>query len=326
MKSTFKYLFLLFCISCIGLTSCREGWDDDSEFDISTRASFFLTTDGNGLRIVRLVNGGLEADWNTKFGISNANLSDMDLRDNYVWLASGAQRSILQINPETEAVEETFGNLPIAPHFIAVGEEQVIAADTAANRLIFVKKKNGKVVEVNFDQHPGPVLYNNQRFFLVVDTHFVSIYDEKALTPRAVLDCERTIREIHFSEFNNLEVITSDTSGSFQAVIAGTADIFAKAPFAVSYQKIRFTPYFTQRFGNEFLEDLRLVNGELQLPLLDVLYSPLEDFETNFFSGRAYLQRSDTLLVFNLHNQVVEDTLNFPYAMVRVYHQIGGVE
>ncbi|HHG85330.1 MAG TPA: hypothetical protein ENJ82_11345 [Bacteroidetes bacterium] len=317
---------LIFAVSALLLTAGCRGWDDDSDFEIRTRARFFLASANSGKTLIELRDGVLKEAWNTKAGFPDRDLSDVSLRENAIWLSSGNQRSILKTNPETGEIQKSFTDLPIAPHYISVGNEQIIAADTVANALIFIKLRNGKVTQAIFEGQPGFSIYSNGRFYLKVNATQVWVMDEKALSPRAKLEIGAEILEFQLNRYNNVHVQSRDSVQLFQAIIPGNADYISRENFAVTYQKIRYTPYFSARYDSEFLEDLQLLGTDLQTPKKVLILSGANNFEADFFGGTAYITRNDSLFLFDLASNQMQDSLPFPFEMEHVYHQYGVVQ
>ncbi|MEM0997190.1 MAG: hypothetical protein AAGN35_08930 [Bacteroidota bacterium] len=314
------------CLLAFGITGCN-GWDDDSEYAVETRANFYLARTADGNTLIERRNGEVTPDLNALFGIARTVLSEVDLVDNRLWLAAGGQQRIIAVNPETKALTEEFTGLPVRPHHFAVGREQIIATDTLNGAIAFIRLRNGEVVPVEFEGKPGRAIYSNGRFYTQVDDSLVYVYDEQALTPRAQLNIGARITEFQFDRFNNLHVLSRRDTTQFSAIIASNADYISRINFQVTYDQIRYTPYFATRYVSEYLTDLQLEAGTVQTPQLSpILAADIEHFEVNFFAGVLHYFRNDSLFRYDLNAAAPLDSLPFPYAVVGAWHQLSTQE
>jgi hypothetical protein len=323
-RNTPYKLFLAFVI-VVAATGCR-GFDDDNDYAIYTRAGFFLRENPNNgvLSLYRHVDSLLEASWNTKAGISDADLSDAEMVDNVIWIASGPQNAIYQVSPTYASVKERFADLPLAPHFIAVGEQQVMVSDTANRKLAFIKRRNGKVQEVAFEGKPGKCLYNGGKFYLQVDDSILAIYDEKALTTRATIPTAYPIDEILLDSYHNVLIESHDSTLYYEGLISTNADYLVNTLFRVNYNKLRPTPYFSKRFGKEYLFDLQLWGRRLIDERGNVLADSADDFEADFFEGELFYKLHDTLFKKNMASGTITSQLPFSGKLVKSFFQYAG--
>lgn len=306
-------------------TSCR-GWDDDSGFAIRTRASFFLAPANGGNTLLRYADGEMQVAWNTKAGIPDVDLSDVDLRKNALWMSSGRRNLIAEVHPETGEVLRNFDNLPMAPHYLTVGEEQILAVDTIANSIMFIRIRNGKVTAAQFEGQPRFSIYSNSRFFLKNFAGSVSIIDEKALTARETLSFGNNIQDIQTNRYNNIYVLTSDSTAKYWSLIPGNADYIERDNLPANYDKVRYTPYFSGRYGTEYLNDLQLVGSEIQTTKGTLLIPDADNFEVDFFGGSLFYTRADSMYVYDLNGETVLDSFPFAFSLENAWHQYGQVE
>ncbi|MBP6721125.1 MAG: hypothetical protein KA239_02320, partial [Bacteroidia bacterium] len=112
MRNLFgKYLGISLLLTAFTFAGCRM--DDDSSYEIRTYSSFFLIQKPNGLRSIYRYQQDfhqLDSAWNLKASVPDAQLSDASMVDNRIWIASGPQNAILQVNPAYGSVQEKFSN------------------------------------------------------------------------------------------------------------------------------------------------------------------------------------------------------------------------
>ena len=323
---------LLFVLICMMFAGCARGWDDDSQYAIRTRAVFFTSPAQStvGLSLIRYADGIVTRDWNeTAAGIRTVDLSDVDMRDNALWLANTTGRSVHQINPEDGTQLQFIAGLPIMPHYIAVGRDQLMAADTVEDRIVFVRLRNGKVTEANVDGKPGICMYQNGRFFLRVDATQIHIYDEKAMTPRAKLEVSKPVIELQTDRYNTIRLFCKEDSAYYFASISGNADDFIEINGAdvfwnAAFRKIRYTPYFDPRFGTEYLQDLRLRDSIVETAQGQAFTNRAENFEVDFFEGQLFYTDAGMLYRFDLNSMELVDSVSFSGEMRRAFFQYGG--
>lgn len=290
------------------LAGCR-GWDDDSEYEIGTRASFFLMPATNGYSIMKYDEGNLQADWNVDIGFSIADLSAVAMSDGYLWLASGTGNRLVKVNPETGMQEEEVSGLPLRPHHLAIGRSQMIVCDTAAGAIAFIKRRNNKITQLEFEGKPGQSIYTNGRFYTQVDDSMVYVFDESAFTPRAILSIGAKIIGFQLDRYNNVGVRSQDTAGVYQAIIASNADYVSRENFEVAYQKSRLTPYFNRRYTTEYLNDLQLLDSIVQTPQAAEIMTNVDNFEADFFGGTLFFSRGDSFFRYDLNQNPVSDPI-----------------
>jgi hypothetical protein len=304
------------------MAGCRI--DDDSNYAIRTYSNFFLVEKPDGRLSIyqyRPDEHVLDSAWNEKVGIPSADLSDATMVDNLVWVASGPQKVILQVSPTFGSTQERFGSLPLAPHFIAVGEKQVLVADTAAGKVAFVKRRNGDVQEIAFTGKPGMCIYNSGKFYLQVNDSAVAVYDESALSPRSELTIGLPVDELLLNRYHAILVITHDSASTYRVLIDPNADYLIGQPEPVFYSKIRPTPYFSVRFGEEFLRDLQLSGGNLIDEQGTVVADSIADFEADFFEGTVFYTRGQDFVVKSIADLTTVDSLSFQGRFIKSFHQ-----
>lgn len=314
--------FWMLLVMTIAFNSCRL--DDDSSYEIRTYSSFFLVQKPNGLLSIYRYQQDLhqmDSAWNLNANVPDAELSDALMLDNVVWIASGVQKSIFQLSPTFGSVKEKFDNLPIAPHYIAVGEKQVLISDTAAGKIAFVKLRNGDVQEIEFEGKPGKSLYNSGKFYLQVDDSLVAIYDESAMTTRATVSNGLLVDALLLNRYHAIVVISHDSTTTYQVLIDPNSDILIGEKYPVFFTKILPTPYFSAKFGGEFIKDLQIQGGNLMDQTGTILADSIQDFEADFFEGTLFYTRGQDLVVKSIDSLLTQDSLSFQGRMVRSFHQ-----
>lgn len=318
-----RYLSATLVLTLLMLQGCRS-LDDDSEFEIKTYSSFFLVKKNNGdqsLYQYRQADHRLDSAWNVKVGVPDAELSDALMKDNFVWIANATQHLVLQANPSSGIVNESFSHLSIAPHHFSIGEHQVLISDTVANKVAFLKRRNGHLQEIEFEGKPGKSIYNSGKFYLQVDDSLVAIYDETALTVRATIHIGLLIDELLLDRYHTIIVMAHDSSTTFKALITANADYLVGDVFPVLFSKYRPTPYFTAQFGSEYLHDLELLNGNILNEIGFVRADSVLDFEADFFEGTLFYTHGNDFVAKSIVDQTPFDSLSFHGHFLSAFHQ-----
>jgi hypothetical protein len=309
--------FLLVISGCHGL-------DDDSGYEIRTYASFFLvkTQSGNlSLYQYRQDLHQLDSSWNSRANISDADLSDAGMVDNLVWLASGNQHNILQVNPTSVSIREEFGHLPLAPHHFAIGEKLVLVADSLAHEIAFLNRKTSDIQKIQIKEKPGICIYNSGKFYLNIDDSLVAIYDESAMTPRATVRIGSSVDELLLNRYHAIVVMSHDSLRTYRVSIDPNADHLIGENYPVFYAKLRPTPYFNVRFGREYLSDLLAVGPNLTDEASAILADSILDFEADFFEGTLFYTRGRDFVARPIDGLSVMDSLSFQGRFVKSFHQ-----
>lgn len=303
-------------------SGCRL--DDDTDYAIRTYSSFFLMEKPNGeLTLLRYQQDShlLTESWNTTANVPDPDLSAAEMVENVVWIASGPQRSILQVSPAYGSVQEKFGDLPLAPHHIAVGDKQVLIADTTAHKVAFLRRRNGKVQEIAFQGKPGKCIYNSGKFYLQVDDSLIAIYDEAALSPRNTVSVGLRVDELLLTRYHTIVAMSHDSSTTYRVILDPNADVLIGENAPVFYTKLRPTPYFSVRFGTEFLQDLQLLQGNLTDETGTLLADSILDFEADFFEGTLFYTRGQDWVVKRISGLETLDSLAFQGRFIQAFHQ-----
>lgn len=319
-----RKLQLILFLTVLLAAGCN-GWDDDSVYAIHTRAAFFVVEDGTNRHLVRLAEDRLSMDWNASTGVPTGRLGDAIMVENMVWLSDVESNSVIEYDPVQGSSERKYTGLPIRPHRFAVGRTQLFVMDTIANKIAFVRLRNGDVISPEYMGLPQSVRYNNNRFYLQQNDREIAVYDEQALATRAIIPIDGRIEGTYFDKNYSLRVINVDTAGiRYTAIIGGNADYVAIPNYVVDLDMVRYTPYLNVRFGNEVTDDLQLRDGNLETLLLAPLLDSVQDFEADFFDGQVYAKRGDSLLQYSVRLDSVVAKWHFPYQLESAFFQYGG--
>jgi hypothetical protein len=305
--------------ACLLLLGCQS-LDDDSAYEVSNKASFLLVQTQTGYpSIYKYANHALETDWNLKAGVSNANLSDAELVDNFIWMADMAQKSIVQVGPSSAQVQEKYTSLPLTPDYFAVGRKQILVSDAHNHKLAMIKRRNGEVQMLDFDvqNRPGRCLYNSGKFYLVQNDSIIAVYDEQAMTTRAVLSTDMFITDLMLNRYHVIVATGFDSVGYRQSLVDANGDLLIRGTsYPVVYRKARPTQYFAAQFGREYLSDLYLrpqgLGNEIVNDSNITLVPQAEDLEADFFEGNVYYLRDAHLVVRHISTRARLDSLPFP--------------
>lgn len=326
MRSLLPYLHpaCLLCGLLLFASGCN-GLDDDSVYANYTRAAYFDVTDSQGDRqLIRLIDGKLELDWNAQAGVPGADLGEALLIGDQLWLGDIARKAVYQVAPISGEVMRRFEGLPIQPHLMAVGSRQVLIADTALKAICFVTLRQGRAYQPPFTGHPQALLYNNGRFYLQQDSFAVAIYDEAALALRTTVTLPTRITDMAFDRNYQLRLDSQDSSlQRYGAIIDPNGDYLSTPNFRVYYDKVRYTPYFNAPYGSEYLNDLAIRAGNLETTRAEAVLDSIDDFEADFFEGKVYVQRDDSLFRYQIRMDSLLEGYAFPYRMRKAFFLYG---
>lgn len=307
------------------LASGCNGWDDDSIYANYTRAAFFDVSDSLGQRqLIRYIDGKATLAWNAVAEVPGTDLGEALLIADHVWLGNVQRKAIYQVAPISGEVVRRIEGLPIRPHLMAIGTKQLLIADTTANAICFVTLRNGRAYQPAYTGRPQALLYNNSRFYLQQNDSEIAIYDESALALRTTERLPTRILAIAFDRNFSLRVDSRDSTGQrFGAILDPNGDFFSTPNFLVPYDKVRYTPYFDNPFGSEYLHDLQWKDGNLETTRGEPLLDSIDDFEADFFEGKVYVQRGDSLFRYQISLDSLLEGYTFPYRMRKAFFLYG---
>jgi hypothetical protein len=301
--------------------SACQSLDDDSNYEISTKASFFWAKNPDGShQLDRYAEGIIEESFNLKAGIPNEELTAANMVDNVLWLANGPKKTITAVGPESGSQIQRFPYLGIEPHFFAVGANQILIADSAQGKISFVKRKNGKVQELPDVDRPGQCLYNSGKFYLVHGGQYISTYDEQAMTAISTIDAGATIDFIQFDRYKTVYASAHDSSKFYLARVSFNGMEVGDL-FETNYSRLRTTPYFAATFGTEYLRSLQMVQGRLESDQAYEFARNVSDFEADFFEGWLYYRSNDTLFVKHIAQDSIHHALPYSRSLEAAFHQ-----
>jgi hypothetical protein len=317
-------LSITFLSGLLLLGGCNA-WDDDSIYANYTRAAFFDVTDASGNRqLIRYIDGNATQDWNVQAEVPGLDLGEALLIEDHVWLGHTSRKAIYQVAPISGEVVRRIEGLPIQPHLMAIGHKQILVADTVADAICFVTLRQGRAYQPAYSGRPQAIRYNNSRFYLQQNDTEIAIYDESALALRTTLQFPPSIKDIAFDRNYSLRVGSCDSAGRlYGAIIDPNGDLIVTPNFLVPYTKVRYTPYIDNPFGTEYLKDLQLRDGNLESTRGEPLIDSIADFEADFFEGKVYVQRGDSLFRYQISRDSLLDGRPFPYQMRKAFFLYG---
>lgn len=315
MRQLIVPLLLVFCL----MTGCRA-LDDDSSYEIDTRSMFFFAENSSGqAELIRVTPDAVLTGQEQVYGIETGGLSDFFGHETELWLSNGNQEYIRRIDLREESNYESYTDLGIRPYFICPGRKYLLMADSLSDRIAFMDLKNEKMIRLEVEGQPGPIFYNNEKFYLILDNNRVVIYNELALTPTQDHFIGKEITQAGFDKNLNLRIITQDSSGYFLNMIEHNADFIGFLDQPITYQKARYTPYLSARYGTEYLQDIFLGDEELNVSSFP---DSLDHFEVDFFRGRLYGTFRDSLRRYELSPLERGNAEYFPYRVKKSFTYI----
>jgi len=308
---------------CVG---CK--FDADSEFYRVTRAAFFLVQDtaSGEKQIVQLKEGTLIQGWNQSIGIGNSKLSHMTGSNEQFWIANAADRSVYEINALDESTENIYDTDSLTPHFICLGTKYLLISDSVRNQLGFMKVKKGKMEVVNTTHTPQQAYYQSGLFFLQENDSLLSVYSELALTPIQQVSLKRNIEDIQFDGIAVAHIYTrlDPTKPLHEARYDRNAQVLSVSEFVAGFEKRQYSPYSFQRYNKEWTEPVTL-NEQSAVVGSNFGINDVSSFQMDFFEAEVYYLQSDSLFIYNIHEQNRSTGLYFPYQILESYYFIEGI-
>ena len=309
----FRLQIVFICSLAITLTlfSCRA-LDDDTEFAPRTQSAFFMFTDLAGSHVTQVTDTtGFVENWHQQFGLSNAQLGDISLNEDHMWLSNRSEGELLKVDLRTEQIVERYSTQGIRPDILEVGADYAMFQDAINLRIGFFNLKSNEIFAVEGGSQANFLKYNAGKFYLIGDST-VTIYNEQALTAINELQADPTFVQVLFNRLGDLVLFSCVNDDCKQYVIDGNGDTFtANSPLDRNYQRIAISPFFKEQYGREYLDDLRLQNGTVEpIGITDVDWMVVDYFEGNLYYEEG---NNQVLNIYNLHTN---RNFLFPNGMV----------
>ncbi|MEZ4828088.1 MAG: hypothetical protein R3C61_17660 [Bacteroidia bacterium] len=266
-------------------------FDDDLRFVPQTGSVFLHTGERN---VIKITDTGATAEW--KLAGAWEKVDDISGTQKTLWLAEGSTRQIWEYNPVEEQIVRSRETGTLSPHFIAAGDKVVAVCDTSEHLLGFFRQKDQVFTVVDPGFVPGRLAYRNGKFYIVADQKNVAVYDEQAYAQIGFVAFSHQIVSVEADARSRIFVHTREGSNSWQGMIEYNTNSIGIEEQPVGYKKIRYTPYVEKPLGKEYIRDIQLVNGRLNIEGTP----ECTDFEADFFESNVYLVQRDTLFSFEI--------------------------
>ncbi|MEM6264963.1 MAG: hypothetical protein AAGI38_20795 [Bacteroidota bacterium] len=307
-----KLLALLLTACC--LCSCE--FDPDEEFIPVTQSSLLLVKEETGRAEL----------WQQEGEVLNPNLGsalgleilDLAGEANFCWLAAG-QAGLVKFNMETNQVATSFVFDTLGVHRLTVGSIYILVGDTLRNSLLFVNKEDGELeYQIALEASPRKLLWRNQRFYVQVGSNEIHTFREETLSPLEKYTFDYPIVDLQADNGLSVWVQTQDSVLRATAISVVTDQVRRPIEEAVTYQKVRYTPFARDLYGSAILEDFFLEDGQLSGTAL----TEVQDFEVDFFSGTLWISQRDTVKIRNIRSGNLAALRQGSPIFIKAYHYV----
>lgn len=168
-------------------------------------------------------------------------------------------------------------------------------SDTLSNRLGFFHLKREELTTVNLDQKPGKATYRSTKFYLILGEKDLAIYNEQALAAIEILNFDLEIFDVLVDNRFSTWVYTRDTA-NYRTTVSWNSNAIDLPSRKVPESKARHSPYLQPSFDKEFTGLVAISAGNL----LNFPNPAADDFEADFFEGKAYYVANDSLRLLEL--------------------------
>lgn len=308
---------LILGLICLLFVACK-GFDNDEVYEIRTQTAFFLSQDSLGeLHIDRLDGDSLlQLNWEESYGLTA--VGDLDGRETTLWFSDPDSRLLYELDLSSGALTQR-GPLSITPRHFAVGNTYILVTDSAQQDMAFLKRKKEDEIILPANGRPGRVRYNMEKFYIELDHRQMAIWNELALTSITQFDTGDSIYMIQFDKTRNL-LVFSEGNGERSYCRVAANDNVVRSGIPTELERIRYSPWFAQRFGSEWLDPVILSKGVLSTPAADSASS----FEADFFEGEVYFTRENWLYHQDIPTGTSLDSFPYPRHLVKAFFYTSG--
>jgi hypothetical protein len=293
----------------MSLLFCSCSLDDDTRYTPETKAAYFLVPTTAGRQVVEWrTDGTLTTDWQSQFDISQTGLGDMQFTGEHLYLSDKEGKRIIQINLEDGGVKERFFTGDLVPNHFAVGQDFILVCDSAASKLGYMRIRNGKQTVLEAPRHPSLVIYQNLKFYIVMDSHWLSIWNEKAATEMVAYEFAHPIVELQLDAFSGVHAVSVDSAGRYGTSFDNNSTLILSKEAPIPTSQERYTPWIRQLYEQEWLTNVNLRDGALDLIAFP---DSCASFEMDFFESRTFLFSGDSLRVRNLRTGALSPSAAF---------------
>ncbi|MCB9233822.1 MAG: hypothetical protein H6581_19350 [Bacteroidia bacterium] len=305
-----KLFFCLLLAGSLAFSSCN-GLDDNSMYASKEETAYFMLAESNGHSIARLQDDQLTLNWNQQLGLNTAEVGDVQLMDGEMWIANPVSNQLVQPDPDSEILIDTWSLGDFSPHYFAPGRTYFLCADTSRSEIAFVHKKKKTIFRQTLDEMPGQPVWNGGKFYLLQGCCTVGIFNEAAVTQYASFELARAVHYETFDLSKNLVLLCSDSSGNYFNLIDANGDVLTTSDFKVGYKKIEYSPWFNQVYGTEFIGTVRHLNPAVEAieetsagKNTFTITDSASFFSTDFLTGTLYYTWQDTLHGYDLTKKI----------------------
>ena len=290
--------------------------DDDQAFFITSRKAFFLleNTTEKTKTILGFSESGLRSDLQLEWGVSRDQLSDMSAKQQMFWLAIADQQQVIQIDPSSEGVTQSFDTGSLFPHFLSIGDQYLLLSDTINKQIGFLHLASGKMFLRETQGTPMQAVWKAGKFYIAIKDLGISIFNEVALARQGILPLEGEIVELQADQAQSVYVYTSDSL--LESAIEVNADRWLYQERSINAVKKRWSTVRTPIFDKEWTSPVQLssINN-----LMDPGMVYMQDFEVDFFESRVFGLRNDSLFSYFLPTSELSYEGEIEGRMIKAY-------
>lgn len=311
-----RYLFVFsFLIGVVGVfTACES----DDKFRVITREAFILIKDSlnpTTLLSYDYITGKIETNAHTRYGISDAGLSDVSGKNDLLCLADKNKRTISIIefkNKKGSRVGETDIEVSMislgdfTPHAITAGESFLLAMDSSAQKIAFInlKKPNKEVHYRSLTSAPLFAHYTMGRFYLSTSKKSLQVWEEAAFAMREEVSVRENIYFISADDMtktNGLLLFYRAGDSLFSARYNLLNGNITKNTFG-NYFTLEYSPYRTISYGNEWLGQVKHLETKAILLIENnsswVFVNGVKSANMDFFNSVLFVKNKDYLTIY----------------------------
>lgn len=310
--------YALVIISLLIISACE--FDQDSQFFPETTQAVFLTTNATEDRHLLLIEeSAVDSIWEVQLGITSGAVSDISAINQELWVGSAEDRIIGLIDVNNRTLTNIQETGTFQPHFIGVGKDRVVAADTVADQLGFWDKEDFNVVITDLGSKPGVIAYRSGKFYIAIDRKIIVIWDERAIAERNRITTSTPIIDILIDNSVSTIAIQKDSVGLFETVVNFNTDHASRLDVPISHQKIRYTPFLRQSLGKELTENVLLTDSILSIRTLLSISGSITDFEVDFTESQLWILRENSLNLYRIREENEEIITSFSGSLVKSF-------
>jgi hypothetical protein len=302
------------------LTACS--FDDDSRYVEQPRRVFFRAADTAGITPLYFWADGNVTDLRAVATLP-ALISQLTVAGREFWVACPADSTLRAVDVLTFQEVKRY-TLPIAAHYFALGDRDILLVDTAARNMAWLDRTTEapRYIVEPLDGKPGAPLHLSERFFLPLDAQRLRMFNASALSAESTYVCTYPLAYLAITPQLSIACFLQTGGQLYQQTLTPTTRQLGPATLRTGLARAYPSPYLNARLGTEWLTEVTLNHGRVNAT---GMASTIRFVGVDFQYSRLWAQTAtgDTLIGHDLRRALAFTRIVLPHRVVEAAYWAG---